>query len=270
MDRTPSYSPAAMTDRRQRQRESREERRREEERRKRIRAAWKRAAIFGSLALLIIGVFFVINVLSKREPELPAAYIAFRQLPVACDAEAPPEITPKSFPDGPEDLGLPPDAPITATMTTSCGEIVIELDPTLAPQGVNSFVFLANEGFYDGTVFHRIIDTFVARGGDPQADGKGGPGYGLPIEEPPDGFVYEPGVMALGHEYGSPTGSQFFFVVGPDAQSLGPDYSVLGTVVEGDDTLERIAAIPVQPAPSGERSLPREAVYVENVTVESS
>ena len=259
-----------MTDRRQRQRESREERRREEERRKRIRAAWKRAAIFGSLALLIIGVFFVINVLSKREPELPAAYRAFRQLPVACGAEAPPEITPQSFPDGPEDLELPPDAPITATLATSCGEIVIELDPALAPQGVNSFVFLANEGFYDGTVFHRIIDTFVAQGGDPQADGNGGPGYALPNESAPDGFVYEPGVMALAHEPGpNTTGSQFFFVVGPDAQSLRPDFSVLGTVVEGDDILERIAAIPVQPAPSGERSLPREAVYVESVTVDS-
>ena len=156
-------------------------------------------------------------------------------------------------------------------MTTSCGEIVIELDPALAPQGVNSFVFLANEGFYDGTVFHRIIDTFVAQGGDPQADGNGGPGYALPNEAPPDGFVYEPGVMALAHEPApNTTGSQFFFVVGPDAQSLGPDFSVLGTVVEGDDTLERIAAIPVQPAPSGERSLPREAVYVESVTVDSS
>ncbi len=163
-----------MTDRRQRQRESREERRREEERRKRIRAAWKRAAIFGSLALVIIGVFYLFNVLSKREAELPAGYLAFRQLPVACGAVAPPEITPQSFPDGPEDLGLSPDAPITATMTTSCGDIVIELDPALAPLGVNSFVFLANEGFYDGTVFHRIIETFVAQGGDPQADGEGG------------------------------------------------------------------------------------------------
>ena len=98
-----------MTDRRQRQRESREEKKREEERRKRIRAAWTRAARFGILALLIIGVFYLFNVLSKREPELPAAYRAFRQLPVACGAEAPPEITPQSFPDGPEDLGL--DAP---------------------------------------------------------------------------------------------------------------------------------------------------------------
>ena len=181
-----------------------------------------------------------------------------------------PEITPQSFPDGPEDLGLSPDAPITATMTTSCGDIVIELDPALAPLGVNSFVFLANEGFYDGTVFHRIIETFVAQGGDPQSDGDGGPGYTLPNEAPPDGFVYEPGVMALANELGpDTTGSQFFFVVGPDAQSLGPRFSVLGTVVEGDDVLERIAAIPVQPASSGERSLPREAVYVESVRIDS-
>ncbi len=259
-----------MTDRRQRQRESREERRREEERRKRIRAAWKRAAIFGGLALLIIGVFFVVNLLSGREPPLPDAYRAFRELPVACGAEAPPEITPAEFPNGPEDLGLSPDVPITVTMTTSCGEIVVELDPALAPQGANSFVFLANEGFYDGTVFHRIIETFVAQGGDPLADGNGGPGYTLPNEAPPDGFVYEPGVMALANELGpDTTGSQFFFVVGPDAQSLTPSFSVLGTVVEGADVLEQIAAIPVQPAPSGEQSLPREAVYVDSVQIES-
>ena len=82
-------------------------------------------------------------------------------------------------------------------MSTSCGTIVVELDPELAPQGVNSFVFLAEEGFYDGTVFHRIIGTFVAQGGDPQADGQGNAGYTLPNESPPEGFVYEPGVMAL-------------------------------------------------------------------------
>jgi peptidylprolyl isomerase len=259
-----------MTDRRQRQRESREERRREEERRQRIRVAWRRAARYGILALLVIGVFFLVNVLSKREPELPAAYRAFRELPVACSADAPPEITPEEFPDGPDDLALSPDSPITATMTTSCGEIVIELDPALAPLGVNSFVFLANEGFYDGTVFHRIIETFVAQGGDPQADGNGGPGYTLPNEAPPEGFVYEEGVIALANELGpDTTGSQFFFVVGPDALSLTPSFSVLGRVVEGDDTLERIAAIPVQPGPSGERSLPREAVYVDSVRIES-
>jgi peptidylprolyl isomerase len=155
-------------------------------------------------------------------------------------------------------------------MATSCGEIVIDLDPSLAPQGVNSFVFLAQQGFYDGTVFHRIISSFVVQGGDPQADGNGGPGYALPNEAPPEGFVYEPGVMALANELGpDTTGSQFFFVVGPDAQSLTPSFSVLGSVVEGEDTLELIAAIPVQPSPSGEQSFPREAVYVESVQIDS-
>ena len=160
--------PAAMTDRRQRQRESREERRREEERRKRIRAAWKRAAIFGGLALLIIGVFYRVQcalgsgAASFPTPIAPSASFRWHAVP-----RHHPRSPPQSFPDGPEDLGLSPDAPITVTMTTSCGEIVIELDPALAPQGVNSFVFLANEGFYDGTVFHRIIETFVAQGGDP-------------------------------------------------------------------------------------------------------
>ncbi|MCK5919646.1 MAG: peptidylprolyl isomerase, partial [Methylococcales bacterium] len=72
-----------------------------------------------------------------------------------------------------------------ATMSTSCGDIEIELDPGIAPETVNSFVFLATEGYLDGTVLHRVIPGFIAQGGDQTATGMGGPGYTAPDEFPP-------------------------------------------------------------------------------------
>ena len=160
------------------------------------------------------------------------------------------------------------DATVTATVATSCGEFVIELDPGSSPNTVQSFVFLARQGFYDGTVFHRIVADFVVQGGDPEAVGTGGPGYSIPDEFPADGFVYEPGVVAMANAGRGTTGSQFFVVVGGDASVLLPQYNVLGRVIEGDETLDAIAAVPTATRPgSREKSLPRESVYIEGIEI---
>jgi peptidyl-prolyl cis-trans isomerase B (cyclophilin B) len=118
-------------------------------------------------------------------------------------------------------------------MQTSCGDITIALDPAVAPQTVNSFVSLAQKGFYDGTFFHRIVTDFVDQGGDPTGTGSGGPGYQLPDEPPTDG--YKAGSVAMANAGTGTTGSQFFLVVSDTgAQQLGTSppfkYSDLGTM----------------------------------------
>lgn len=169
--------------------------------------------------------------------------------------------------DAPADQQIDPNVPITATISTSCGDIVIQLDPKLAPETVNSFVFLARQGYFDGTVFSRIVPGFVIQGGDPTATDTGGPGYTLPDEYPSTGFSYDRGVVAMANtgQSGS-TGSQFFIALA--ATGLDPTYSPLGTVVDGDTTLDAIAAVPVGPNAAGnENSRPLQTVYINSVQI---
>ncbi|NOY56841.1 MAG: peptidylprolyl isomerase [Actinobacteria bacterium] len=168
--------------------------------------------------------------------------------------------------DAPEDQHIDPGATVTATVATSCGDIVIKLDPASAPQTVNSFVFLARQGFFDGTVFHRIVPGFVIQGGDPTATGTGGPGYTITDEFPSAGFTYDRGVVAMANSGSDSTGSQFFIVLGDT--NLKPAFSPLGRVVDGDATLDAIAAVPVAPSASGENSDPQETVYIDTVTID--
>jgi peptidyl-prolyl cis-trans isomerase B (cyclophilin B) len=118
-------------------------------------------------------------------------------------------------------------------MTTSCGTITMLLDAQDAPQTVNSFAYLANKGFYNGTLFHRIVTDFVDQGGDPTGTGGGGPGYQLPDEPPKNG--YAAGSVAMANAGTGTTGSQFFLVVSSSgAQQLWTTppykYSALGVM----------------------------------------
>lgn len=254
-----------------------EKRRRQKEERAARREAARKAAARRELlrrirAALGLGVavaagLLLIGYLSRRQPSLPATYLEYRKQPTACDAEPPPPLTPMSF-QAPEDQGLSPDDEITAVLTTSCGEVVVRLDPAAAPQTVNSFVFLARAGFYDGTVFHRVVPDFVIQGGDPEATGSGGPGYQLPDEPPPSDFVYRPGVVAMYNSGRGTTGSQFFIVVGDKAQALNPTFNLLGEVIAGTDTLQRISRVPLtRQAATVEESRPLETVYLEKVEI---
>ena len=158
----------------------------------------------------------------------------------------------------------------TATIVTSCGEIVIDLNLEDAPATVNSFVFLAREGYYDGTVIHRIAEDFVFQAGDPSADGTGGPGYVVPDEFPESSdFVYEEGVVAMANRGARSTGSQFFVVTGENGRFLTNQFSVLGTVASGQEAMDAIMAVETATAPgSVEQSLPLQTVYIESVTIE--
>lgn len=198
-------------------------------------------------------------------PRPPSDYAGFVAQPTACGSDAPAQITPMVF-DEPEDQDLDAATKIAATINTSCGPINIELDPGIAPETVNSFVFLTRAGYFDGTVSHRILPGFVIQAGDPTATGREGPGYTIPDEPPEAGFVYEEGVLAMANSGPNTTGSQFFIMLA-DAP-LPPAYSVFGAVTDGFETLDAIASVPLGPNAFGEVSVPLETVYLESIVID--
>jgi cyclophilin family peptidyl-prolyl cis-trans isomerase len=118
------------------------------------------------------------------------------------------------------------------------GEFVIELYPEKAPITVNSFVFLAREGFYNGTTFHRVLSGFMAQGGDPTGTGGGGPGYEF-VNEDSDLTFDKAGVLAMANAGRNTNGSQFFVTFGPQ-EPLNGGYTIFGQVVDGLDTVLNI------------------------------
>jgi peptidyl-prolyl cis-trans isomerase B (cyclophilin B) len=168
--------------------------------------------------------------------------------------------------DRPEQV-LERGEPAIASVDTSCGGFHIELDTQGSPKTSNSFAFLAEEGVYDGTWFHRIVPGFVIQGGDPGADGTGGPGYTV-IERPPSDTSYLRGMVAMAKTSVEPpgaSGSQFFVVTAPADADLPAQYAVLGEVVEGMDVVSRIARLGDPADPNG---TPLEPVVIETVTIE--
>jgi cyclophilin family peptidyl-prolyl cis-trans isomerase len=152
-----------------------------------------------------------------------------------------------------------------ATVTTNCGSFEITLDSRRAPRTGGSFKALADQKFYDGTTFHRIVPGFVIQGGDPRGTGEGGPGYSV-VEAPPPDLVYEKGVVAMaktGFEDPGTSGSQFFVVTAEDAQ-LPPDYALLGRVTAGQDVVDRIGVAEIDPA----TEQPVSPIVIESITVE--
>jgi cyclophilin family peptidyl-prolyl cis-trans isomerase len=128
----------------------------------------------------------------------------------------------------------------SATVHTSRGDFVIALvDPKLAPQTVNNFVYLSQNHFYDGLTFHRIVPGFVVQGGDPRGDGTGGPAYKLPNETNPS--TWPRGTAGMASSSAGVSGSQFFITIG-DAPSLASSgvYNHFGQITSGMDVLDKM------------------------------
>jgi len=199
---------------------------------------------------------------------VPRTYEQFRSQATACGADAPAPATEMEF-DGPGDESLDPSAPVTAVISTSCGDITIELDPSIAPETVNSFVFLSRQGYFDGTVFHRVLPGFVIQGGDPTATGMGGPGYAIPDEFPPAGTVYTRGTLAMANAGPGTTGSQFFIVL--EDVELPPQFTIFGHVTDGFDVLDAVPGVPLGASPASPDpvpSTPLETIYIDTVTID--
>ena len=153
----------------------------------------------------------------------------------------------------------------TLTFDTTCGSFTVTLDPKLAPKTTASLVALANAGYFDDTIFHRVVPGFVIQGGDPTQSGAGGPGYST-VDVPPSDAAYTKGVVAMaksGVEAPGTAGSQFFVVTGDDA-GLPPEYAVVGEVTNGLDTVMQIDALGVGDGP------PSQPVVISSVTVGES
>lgn len=149
---------------------------------------------------------------------------------------------------------------------TSCGSFTVRLDVKTSPKTSASFASLARTGFFDATLFHRIVPGFVIQGGDPTGTGMGGPGYAT-VDRPPEDVAYTTGVVAMAKTASEPpgtAGSQFYVVTGEDA-GLPPDYAVLGKVTRGIDVTRRIGELGDQA--SGGSGTPTQPVVVEKATV---
>ncbi len=153
----------------------------------------------------------------------------------------------------------------TLTFETNCGTFVVTLDQKQSPNTAASLVSLVQKGFFNNTVFHRIVPGFVIQGGDPTQTGTSGPGYST-VDKPPATARYTHGVVAMAKTGADPAGtagSQFFIVTAADAQ-LPPDYAIVGTVTKGLDVVDRIGTL-------GDASeQPTEVVEITKVTVGES
>ena len=146
------------------------------------------------------------------------------------------------------------------TITTDRGDIVMDLDPQLAPKSVNNFVGLARQGFYDGLTFHRVVPGFVIQGGCPEGSGRGGPGYKWADE--PVKAEYTLGAVAMANAGKNTNGSQFFITVGATEWLTGK-HTIFGEVVEGYDIVEKISK-----AARNRQDRPNKDVVVNTVTIE--
>jgi cyclophilin family peptidyl-prolyl cis-trans isomerase len=150
-----------------------------------------------------------------------------------------------------------------AVMSTDKGDMTIELFASATPVTVNNFVFLAKEGFYDNTIFHRVIKDFMIQGGDPTGTGSGGPGYKFNDEK--FGGEYTKGTVAMANAGPNTNGSQFF-IVHKDV-ALPKNYVIFGKVVSGLETLDAIATAEVTNSHGGEASSPKVPVKITKVTI---
>jgi cyclophilin family peptidyl-prolyl cis-trans isomerase len=131
---------------------------------------------------------------------------------------------------------IDPKIKYSATISTDKGDMVIELFANKTPRTVNNFVFLAREGYYDGTIFHRVIPDFMAQGGDPTGTGRGGPGYRFNDEFEPSLRHNKPGILSMANAGPGTNGSQFFITHVPTPH-LDNKHSVFGQITSGMDVL---------------------------------
>ena len=146
------------------------------------------------------------------------------------------------------------------TLHTNHGPIGVELYDEDAPKTVENFLSLAQDSFYDGTTFHRVIPDFMIQGGDPSGDGTGGPGYEFD-DEPNDRPVVR-GALAMANRGPNTNGSQFFIVTADACPWLDGKHTVFGEVTDGMDAVDRISDVD-----RDDRDQPRDKVLLERVEV---
>jgi peptidyl-prolyl cis-trans isomerase B (cyclophilin B) len=232
----------------------------------------RRRLMINLLVLLSVAGVLAFIVAQTRDQGEPSAAEDEEVTPVAdfsCDKPEEPNRGP--FEEAPPQT-VDPSKTYIATIETSLGVIEVELASEEAPETVNSFAFLACQGFYDGLTFNRIVPGFAIQGGDPRGEGGGGPGYQV-VEAPPSDLTYSKGVVAMAKSGADPPGtstSAFFIVPGEGAADLEPIYALLGVVVSGEEVLAAFEELELEEAGDGVVSRPVEPVFMESVVVEES
>lgn len=166
--------------------------------------------------------------------------------------------------DGAPQMCIDPTKTYAAEVETTMGDFTITFDAERAPNTVNNFVFLARYHYFDGIIFHRIIDGFVIQGGDPQGTGMGGPGYEF-NDELPEAGEYELYSVAMANSGPNTNGSQFFVITGDQGVALPPSYSLFGQVTAGTDVVDAIGKVE-----TGDGDRPVEDVKMTKVTITES
>jgi cyclophilin family peptidyl-prolyl cis-trans isomerase len=273
------------TDKRERQKANRQARLEAEHqaatRRRRIRTV----LLVGGAAVLILAVLLVISLLSDDDGDedveagstttaadasattatgdTTATTAAGGDASAACPAADGSSERRTSF-DGPPPDCIDPGTVYAATVVTSEGTFVMDLDPSLDEASVNNFVFLAGYHFFDGLNFHRVVPGFVIQGGDPSGDGTGGPGYAFTGGTPDSSDVYTAGSVSMANSTGpSSNGSQWFVALDDISDQLQPNYSYFGDVTEGFEVVEAIGALGEGDGP------PSREVTIEEITVQA-
>jgi peptidyl-prolyl cis-trans isomerase B (cyclophilin B) len=220
-----------------------------------------------ALITLLVTLAFVAGCGSKDEAATSGDSTSTTPVTECADVEAP-EPRDAETREAPSE---PLDSSKTYALTfdTTCGSFTVTLDQKLAPNTAASLVALATDGFYDNTIFHRVVPGFVIQGGDPTQTGGGGPGYST-VDKPPSDAKYTKGTVAMAKsqaEAPGTSGSQFFVVTDDAAATvLTPDYAIVGEVTAGMDTIERIEAL----GAPGSDGPPSKPVVISSVTVTES
>ncbi|NQW24430.1 MAG: peptidylprolyl isomerase [SAR202 cluster bacterium] len=152
-------------------------------------------------------------------------------------------------------------AKYTATIRTNMGPMVIELFADQAPVTVNNFIFLANDEYYDGVIFHRVIPSFMIQGGDPTGTGGGGPGYKFQDETVASLAFDQPGRLAMANAGPGTNGSQFFVTTVPTPHLNGA-HTIFGQVTQGQDVADAISL-----TPSGPQDKPSTPVIIQGIDI---
>ena len=158
--------------------------------------------------------------------------------------------------------------PVATIEMAGGGRMVVELYPEIAPNTVANFIELANSGYYDGLIFHRVIAGFMIQGGDPTGTGMGGPGYSIRGEFAANGFEndlsHERGVISMARASNPDSAGSQFFIMHGDAPYLDGSYAAFGRVIEGIETVDAIAA-----TPTDANDRPLEEQVIASVTVDT-
>lgn len=173
--------------------------------------------------------------------EIPSNYFSYENLSLILEKYFIPlgNLTKIQYSECP-DMSIDPDKQYTATIQTDIGDITLALYPEVAPFAVNSFIFLAENHFYDGISFHRVIKDFMAQSGDPSGTGAGNPGYFFSLEVSPEFIFDREGLLAMANAGPTSNGSQFFITYSPQPH-LNGNYTIFGEVIEGMEVVQALS-----------------------------